>query len=445
MMAILLRRLFLPIAVGIPRASIALRKSWFVPLGAFIISRFRPQDAPKRRPRHAGRLATLLTAGVLAIGPTAEPAEAGLWDGVKEWYTSFQLGEVDETSVPQTPVEYAGEVGLTFLGQVELAFDEDTPGVGMVFWMNFSPEGTLLITDGTVDQALEFNRTDGQHIRSFGRRGNGPGEYSSARAMAVDPQGRVYLLDASFGQILRYDRQGDYLDRTRLLSVGRILTGHGGEVFLVKTNPMRILEVQRFDPETWEILYRTPVSTDKQRFISLRMNGYVQMCYSATRHRLYYLGPNDYLIKEINADTGAIIRQFGQHPEGFIPLPKRYQSLWRGSLADMNELEMTSVKSMTLIEDRYLFVSHAHQTLEVKKGVSPLRWVLYDLTSPDRIESYGFNGTAVEHLESFSNIIPWNSVAAWQDRLYIWRAPSEKRAETSNGTVEIYALSFDST
>jgi hypothetical protein len=390
-------------------------------------------------------LATLLVAGVLFLVSTAQPADAGLWDAAKEWYASFQLGEVDEASVPQTPVEYAGEVGLTFLGQVKLAFDKDTPGIGMVFWMNFSPEGTLLITDGTVSQALEFSRTDGQHIRSFGRRGNGPGEYVSARAMAVAPQGRVYLLDVSLGQILCYDRQGDYLDRTRLLSSVRILTGLGEEVFVVKTNPMKILEVQRFDPETWELLYRTPVSTDKQRFISFRMNGYVQMCYSATRHRLYYLGPNDYLIKEINADTGAIIRQFGQRPEGFISLPKRYQSLWRGSLADINELEMTTVKSMTLIDERYLFISYSHRTLEVKKGVSPLRWVLYDLTFSDRIESYDFNETAVGYLESFTNIIPWNSVAAWQDRLYIWRAPSEKMAETSNGTVEIYALSFDST
>ncbi len=448
MMAIFnLRRVFLPIAVGIPSICNVEKESVLVPLSAFIISRFQPEDGFKWRPVcRVGRLATLLIASMLAIGSTPEPGDAGLWDDVKEWYVSFELGEVDEANIPQTPVEYVGKLGLTFLGQVELAFDEDTPGVGMVFWMNFSPEGTLLITDGTVAQALEFSRTDGQYIRSFGRRGNGPGEYGgSPRAMAVDPQGRVYLLDVPLGQILCYDRQGDYLDRTRSLSSVRILTGLGEEVFVVRTNPMKILEVQRFDPETWEILYRTPVSTDKQRFISSRMNGYAQMCYSATRHRLYYLGPNDYLIKEINADTGAIIRQFGQRPEGFIALPKRYHSLWGGSLADMNELEMTTVKSMTLIDERYLFVSYSHRTLEVKEGVSPLRWVLYDLTFSDRIESYDFNETAVEYLESFTNIIPWNSVAAWQDRLYIWRAPSEKRAETSNGTVEIYALSFDST
>ena len=447
MMAIFnLRRVFLPIAVGIPSICNVKKESVLVPLSAFIISRFRPEDGLKRRPVcRVGRLATLLIASMLAIGSTPELGDAGLWDDVKEWYVSFELGEVDEANIPQTPVEYVGKVGLTFQGQIELAFDEDTPGIGMVFWMNFSPEGTLLITDGTVAQALEFSRTDGQYIRSFGRRGNGPGEYGSPRAMAVDPQGRVYLLDIPLGQILRYDRRGNYLDRTQLLSSNRILIGHSGEVFLVKTNPMKILEVQRVDPETWEVLYRTPVSTDKQRFISSRMNGYVQMCYSATRHRLYYLGPNDYLIKEINADTGAIIRQFGQSPEGFIPLPKRYDSLWRGSITDMNELEMTSVKSMTLIDERYLFVSYSHRTLKVKKGVSPLRWVLYDLTFLDRIESYNFDETAIEHLESFTNIIPWNSVAAWQDHLYIWRSPSEKRAETSNGTVEIYALSFDST
>ena len=108
----------------------------------------------------------------------------------------------------------------------------------------------------------------------------------------------------------------------------------------------------------------------------------------------------------------------------------------------MNELEMTYVKSMTLIEDRYLFVSHAHRTFEVKKGVSPLRWVLYDLTSSAGIKAYDFNSAAVERLESFTDIVPWNSIAAWKDRLYIWRSPSEEAAETSNGTVEVYALTF---
>ena len=362
--------------------------------------------------------------------------DAGLWDIAKEWYVSFQLGEVDEASIPQTPVEYVAEVGLLLKNQVELAFEENTPGIGTVRWMGFSPESTLLLTDRTVAHALEFSLTDGKYVRSFGRQGNGPGEYGSSVNMAVSPQGQVYLLDLDFGQILRYDRQGLYLDKMRSFNTSRLLTGRNGEVFLLKTNRMKIMEVQRLDPETWEILYRTPVSTDKQRFISYRMATFAHLCYDSTRHRLYYLGPNDYLVKEIDAETGAILRQFGRRPEGFMPLPKYYQSLGRGSREDMAELEMTVVNSMTLVQDRYLWISHKIGRL------GPIRWLLYDLTASAHIDAYGFNSAAIKRLESFNNITPWKSVTAWQGLLYMWMPPLEDVAERSNGTVEIYELSF---
>jgi len=373
---------------------------------------------------------------MLAIGSTPEPGDAGLWDIAKEWYVSFQLGEVDEANIPQVPVEDVGEVGLLLKDQVELAFEKDTPGIGMVRWMGFSPEGTFLITDRTVAQTFEFRRTDGKYVRSFGRQGNGPGEYASSVNMAVSPQGQVYLLDLDFGQILRYDRQGRYLDKMRSSNTSRLLTGLNGEVFLLKTNRMKIMEVQRLAPETWEILYRTPVSTDKQRFISYRMATFAHLCYDSARHRLYYLGPNDYLVKEVDAETGVILRQFGRRPEGFMPLPKHYQSLGRGSREDMAELEITVVNSMTLIQDRYLWVSHRIGYRRI------IRWVLYDLTNSAHVDAYGFDSAAIERLESFSNTTPWKSVTAWQGRLYMWMPPPEDVAEKSNGTVEIYELSF---
>ena len=442
MMAIFnLRRVFLPIAVGIPRASIALRKSRFVPASALILSRFQLRDAPERPSYCTGRLATLFIAGVFAIGKTAEPAEAGLWDEVKEWYVSFQLGEVDEANIFQVPVEYVGEVGLNYLGNIELDFGEDTPGIGLIYDMGFSPEGTLLISDMVGKQALEFSSTNGQYIRSFGRTGRGPGEYGSPYKVAVDPQGQVYVLDAIFGQILRYNRQGQYLDKMQLFKSRRLLTGRGGEVFLLQTNPMHIMEVQRLDPATSDRVYRTPVSTDNQRFISFRLGSSAHLCYSPARHRLYYLGPNDYLVKEINADTGNISHQFGMRPEGFIPLPERYHSIWRGSSADMEEFfrqrkdgsfagTITAVNHMILIEDQYLLVHHVHP------GTFTDSWVLYGLTGSAGIEGYYFDELALEYLK------PFGKIAAWQDRLYIWRKPAAEVAEMSNGTVEIYELSF---
>ena len=372
---------------------------------------------------------------VLAVCGDSGPVEAGLWDVIKEWYASFRLGEVDEARIPETPVEHVGEVGLNFLGTVELAFDEDTPGIGRVYWMGFSPEGTLLLTDVVSMEAHEFSSTDGQYIRAFGRKGQGPGEYGFARNMAVDPQSRVYLLDFVWGRILRYDRQGQYLNQMRSFHTSRILTGRGGEVFVLKSNQMKIMELQRLDPETWEVVYRTPLSTDKQRFITRRMPLFSQICYSNKTHRLYFLGPNDYLVKEINAETGEVVRQFGHRPKGFVPLPTRYHGITRGTRKDRDELEMTHLKSMTLIQDRYLMVSH--------ESPYPTRWVIYDLTLSTGIEAYDFNSAAKERLEALHAGIPWNSIAAWQDRLYIWTEPSPEVAETANGTVETYELSFD--
>ncbi len=344
--------------------------------------------------------------------------------------------ELNEESIPETPVEYAGEVGLELQRKVEIPFDEETPGIGEVQWIGITPEGSLLITDDVARQAHEFSLDDGHYIRSFGRRGSGPGEYMSAANMAVDPQGRVYLFDSTQSQILRYDRQGRFLDKTRSLVGCQVLTGRNGELFYLRVNRKRIVEVERRDPATWAVLDRTPLSTEKQNFISSRMKYFVRMCYSAASHRLYYLGSNDYKVKEINAETNEVIRQFGRSPEGFVPLPKRYHGIGRGTQEDMRSLilKISSLRSMTLLKDQYLLISHF--------TLPSVSWVVYDLSSTTKIKAYDFNRDAKELLASFRGGIPWRDIAAWKDRLYIWRSPSEEAAETSNGTVEIYALTF---
>ena len=389
----------------------------------------------------------LFIAVVLAVCGDSGPVEAGVWDAIKEWYASFQLGELNEGSIPETPVEYAGKIGLEFKGKFELAFDEDTPGIGMVRWIGITSEGSLLITDDVARQAHEFSLDDGHYIRSFGRKGSGPGEYMSANNMAVDSQGRVYLLDSTRGQILRYDRQGRYLDKTRFIQGRQVLTGRNGELFFLRTNPWKIMELQRRDPATWAVLDRTPLSTAKHSFISYRMGSFVKLCYSATLHHLYYLGSNDYLVKEINAETGEVIRQFGQRPEGFVSLPKRYHGLGRGSLKDMRELRMSEVLNMTLIQDRYLLISHLFPNTN--------DWTLYDLASSEPsgvIKAYSLDASAYKSLNGTrydsqgavtteSSID--NRISSWQNRLYIFKPVLEERAESSNGTVEVYELSFE--
>ena len=89
---------------------------------------------------------------------------------------------------------------------------------------------------------------------------------------------------------------------------------------------------------------------------------------------------------------------------------------------------------MTLVQDRYLVVSH------LTLALASISWVVYDLGSEDGIRAYTFDHAASRHLASFGyNATPIASTGSY---LYLWRAPSTEVAETSNGTVEIFALSI---
>ena len=117
----------------------------------------------------------LFIAVALAVCGDSEPVEAGLWDYLKQYYQALQQGELDEESIPEMPMEYAGEIGLELQDKIELVFDEETPGIGEVQWMGITPEGTLLLTDDIAHQVHEFNLRDNSYIRPFGRSGRGPG------------------------------------------------------------------------------------------------------------------------------------------------------------------------------------------------------------------------------------------------------------------------------
>ncbi len=381
-------------------------------------------------------LRIFLIAGALAISSATGHVEAGVWDTIKQYYQALQQGEFDDQSIPESPVEDAGQVGLEPIRRVDISIDDETPGIGEVQWIELTPEGTLLLTDFTARHVHEFSLEDGHYIRSFGRSGDGPGEYRIPADIAVDPQNRVYVHDY-FGNILRFDRQGRFLDKARFINGGRVLTDRNGMLFLLRVNPMKIIELQCSDPATWAAIDRTPLSTRKQDFVSFRMVSFARICYSAASHRLYYLGPNDYKVKEIDAGTNEVIRQFGQRPEGFMTLPTRYHGIGRGTREDMRRLwsEISYLRSVTLVQGRFLLISHF-----IARPTN-ISWLVYDLNQEQGIRAYVFNQAGKKRLASFGyNATP---IAAWRDRVYMWRAPSPRTAESSNGTIEVYALTFD--
>ena len=347
-------------------------------------------------------------------------------------------GIPDEERIPERPLRYAGKVALELRETIELVSDKDMPEIGRVDWMGISPEGTLLVTDFESHQAHEINYRDNRYIRSFGRTGYGPGEHSSAENMSIDPEGRVYLVDGRGGQILRYDREGRYLDRTESIRVSKIHAGRKGEIFFLRVNSSLIMELQRRDPATWGVLSRTPLSDLNQSFVSFRYSRAARLCYNASLRVFYYLGPNDYMIKEIDAVTGEITAKFGRRPKGFVALPDRYHDIGRGTFDDLKQLEITKVGSMTLVEDRNLFVSYEHPR-------SPeIEWVVYIINPSGTFEVFDLDDVTSRRLQPFSHDgVEMEAITAAQEFIYISRPPRREVADKYIGTIEKYAVMLD--
>lgn len=386
---------------------------------------------------------------------------------VGQYYHIARTDEWDEEGIPQAPVEYAGEIGLELKRTVELAFDTEAPGIGEIGWMGITPDSSLLLTDRVSREAHEFSLRDGRYIRSFGRQGKGPGEYGEAERMVLDSKGSIYIQDGIYNQLLRYNRQGQYLDhKMHWTSSVDVLVNREDEFLLMEKKYGLFMQIRRITGLNGETKYTLPLFSKKEEIITCFISDPSQQCYNATSDHLYYLEINDYMVKEINASTGEILRRFGilvpsynalnlekQVSSNFVFLPEKYHDLDCGSL-DRGELSslisnIGQATSMNLLEGRYLLISHS---LPDVRSINV--WTLYDLIprSSTVIKAYSLNSVAYQSLNgtkknSQGDVIQASSIdgriTSWQNQLYVYKSPSVEQVEVSNGTVEIYELPME--
>ena len=377
--------------------------------------------------------------------------------------------QLDESSIPQMPVEYAGEMGLELKRTVELVFDEAAPGIGQIDWIGITPDSSLLLTDQISRRAHEFSLSDGRYIRSFGRTGKGPGEYGGAKAMAMDSKGDVYIMDPIYGQLLHYNRQGQYLDdKMNWIGCSSLLIDRDDALIVMERHGGSIMQIKRITGlnRGRGVEYTIPLSSKADQIISCRLSNPAQLCYNTTQNLLYYLEANDYMVKEIDVSTGDILRQFGalvpsynvftldkQQPPDFKFLPKEYHGLDCGSIGRDDFFPIMSginrATSMVLVEDRYLLISHTSP----ERSWSPNEWTLYDLVpsaSSELIEAYSLNGAAYQSLagikkDSQRTVIKASRIdgriTSWENQIYVYKPPPIEAAAESNGIMDIYALS----
>jgi DNA-binding beta-propeller fold protein YncE len=75
----------------------------------------------------------------------------------------------------------------------------------------FAPSGDFYVTDGYGNsRVVKFSR-DGKFLKSWGRKGTGPGEFNTPHSVQVDSKGTVYVSDRENNRIQIFDSAGGFL------------------------------------------------------------------------------------------------------------------------------------------------------------------------------------------------------------------------------------------
>ena len=85
----------------------------------------------------------------------------------------------------------------------------DVPRTGVAF----GPSGQIHVLDAGNRRVRVFS-SSGAPVRSFGREGEGPGEFQFPASLAVDSSGTITVLDFGRRALIRFDSSGTYRDQS---------------------------------------------------------------------------------------------------------------------------------------------------------------------------------------------------------------------------------------
>lgn len=78
--------------------------------------------------------------------------------------------------------------------------------------MVVGPAGDVFVTDGYGNSRVVHFDAQGNFVKSWGRLGTAPGEFSIPHAIVIDSKGRLYVADRNNVRIQVFDQQGKLLD-----------------------------------------------------------------------------------------------------------------------------------------------------------------------------------------------------------------------------------------
>lgn len=133
-------------------------------------------------------------------------------------------GQAADAPLPPTPAVVTGHQVFKFSpdGRLLMTLGKAGGATGADYFSQpndvlVAPNGDIFVAEGHSSAATAHARilkfsSDGRLLKTWGRKGTGPGEMDQPHALAMDSRGRLFVGDRSNNRILIFDQEGVLLD-----------------------------------------------------------------------------------------------------------------------------------------------------------------------------------------------------------------------------------------
>jgi DNA-binding beta-propeller fold protein YncE len=99
-----------------------------------------------------------------------------------------------------------------------------------------APSGEIFVADGYGNHKVHRFTPDGELLHSWGKQGDGPGEFALVHNIWIDRRGRVLVCDDENDRVQIFDQEGHFLDQWKLANPSGLCI-HNDIVYIAELQP----------------------------------------------------------------------------------------------------------------------------------------------------------------------------------------------------------------
>lgn len=324
----------------------------------------------------------------LVVGAAATGARA-------EWQGEIQLRDgVPHALNPEMPIDEDIDLELREVWRVD--GDDEEVLLGVVSQFLRDDDGNTYLLDGQLSEIQVF-APDGEHLRTIGRGGEGPGEFQNGSDMFWAPDGLLAVVQAWPGKIVRLTTTGDPGSQYPLTYRGGVGfqvasrgVGDGDRVILSGTawasegdQQMQFAYLKAYDDDGQELVHfheeSRPTSyggwefqeenfADFQRRWAVAPDGRVAAVLSFDAYRIHIWNRDGDLERVIERPDYEAVKRSSEEIERFQTLYDRFTRWNPGSTFNVSK-EHQAISRIMFRDDGSLWVQSSRDTWRVPEGI----------------------------------------------------------------------------